>query len=85
MALKNAFGGLALQETLSQISLLISRISSSLGFISYDTSGRMRVVLADGASTLAGINAASGINMNYDQYGQMMQGAMGLRGRVSVS
>ena len=85
MALRNAFGGLALQETLAQIGVYASRIASSLGFMSYDTSGRLRVILADNASPISNMGAAGGYNMQYDQYGQMMQGAMNLRARINVS
>jgi len=83
--LQNVFGDVASERTTGIVSVLLGRIANILGYLSPDTSGRLRVVLADGASSIAGMGSVGGYNAQYDQYGQMMQGAMNNRAFIQVS
>lgn len=92
MALKNVFGDLALEETLQTLSVTLGALAHSLGTLSPDSTGRLRVVPETGTiatvttvSSVTNVVSAGNYQMSYDQYGQMMQGVHSIRNCIQVS
>lgn len=102
MALHNLLGEVASEKTaeellseLATLSFVLSSLAHSLGALSPDTSGRLRVNVESGSVSVSAVTAMNGVgtmaplggtvNASYDQYGQMMQGPNSNRNQIEVS
>jgi hypothetical protein len=92
MALRNAFDDLALESTLQALRLAVAALTRTIGLMTPDAAGRMRVSLdaapATVAATQSGIwnqNQVGGYSAN-DQIPALMHlSADGLRRNITVS
>lgn len=59
MTLQNAFSELSTEETVQSLRLIVSALSHSIGLITPDAVGRMRVSLDTAPATLNGVNTVT--------------------------
>ena len=65
MALRNAFDDLALDSTLQALRLAVAALTRTVGLLTPDAAGRMRVRLGWSAAALAALSGGLANRMNF--------------------